>query len=804
MEITYIGEHLLPGKIGHIAVLLSFVGAIVATVSFFFATNEQEEIKINSWKKIGRVSFFVHCLSILAIFVALFYIISNHLFEYHYAWRHSSLQLPPEYLLSCFWEGQEGSFLLWSFWNCVLGIILIFTAKKWETPVMAVISLTQIVLASMLLGIYFFGYKVGSNPFTLLRNEMLDAPIFQRPNYLSFVQDGNGLNPLLQNYWMTIHPPTLFLGFASTVVPFAFAIAALWKNNFTNWLKPVLPWTLFACGTLALGVMMGAAWAYEALNFGGYWAWDPVENASIIPWLTLIGGLHTAIAAKSTGHALKTTFILFIATFLLILYATFLTRSGILGDSSVHAFTDLGMSGQLLIFIGVFALISVFLLIKKWKQIPSNDAEENTYSREFWIFIGALVFLISSVQILFTTSIPVINKIFSSNLAPPVNAMEHYNKWQLPIAIIIAFLSGFGLYLKFKNTDYKKFLKEILILLIIAAIVTIPVLYFLKMFVWHYGVLLFVCFFSVFSNGKYCFLKLKDNTKIHGASVAHLGFALMLIGILISATKQYVISKNNLGIDYGKGFDEKSKQENILLYKNIPSKMGEYTLTYLGDTTFAPNTYYKVHYEKQNEKGEITDEFTLLPNAQVNPKMGLIASPDTRHYLTEDIYTHVTSVPDKSRQDEITDDKFQNHLLKKGDTVFNSKSFVVLENLNTNPQNKNYQREENDIVVSAVLKIQTLDKIFSAEPIYLIRNNQEIIIEDEVKDLGLHFRFVKIRTTENKIELQIAEQEPLKDYIIMKAIVFPYINVLWLGTVVMIFGFGVSVVNRYRKNKKID
>jgi cytochrome c-type biogenesis protein CcmF len=115
---------------------------------------------------------------------------------------------------------------------------------------------------------------MGSNPFVLLRNEM-DAPIFSQPNYLSFIKDGNDLNPLLQNYWMVIHPPVLFLGFASTIVPFAFAIAGLWTKKFGDWTKPALPWALFSAAVLGTGVMMGGRWAYESLNFGGYWAWDP-------------------------------------------------------------------------------------------------------------------------------------------------------------------------------------------------------------------------------------------------------------------------------------------------------------------------------------------------------------------------------------------------------------------------------------------------------------------------------------------------------------------------------------------------
>jgi cytochrome c-type biogenesis protein CcmF len=203
----------------------------------------------------------------------------------------------------------------------------------------------------------------------------------------------------------------LFLGFASMIIPFAYALSALWTREYTAWIKPVLPWALFAGMILGTGVMMGAAWAYESLTFGGYWAWDPVENGSLVPWLTLIAGIHTLLAYKHSGHALKSTFFFFFISFVLILYATFLTRSGILGETSVHSFTDLGMSGQLLVYMGVFTIPAFVLLIARRKEIPGVKKEESSYSREFWLFIGALVLLIAAIQISFTTSIPVWNKL---------------------------------------------------------------------------------------------------------------------------------------------------------------------------------------------------------------------------------------------------------------------------------------------------------------------------------------------------------------------------------------------------------
>ena len=271
--IEYNGEHLLIGQIGMFLTLLAFFSALLATFANIKAANASDVLMEKPWQKLARTSFIINVVSVISLFVVLYLIIYNHYFEYKYAHQHSKRSLDVQYLLSCFWEGQEGSFMLWAFWNAVLGLFLIKRSNKWEHPVMTVMSVAQVFLASFLIGIYFFDIKIGSNPFVLMRNEFPDAPIFNDPDYLSkYILDGNGLNILLQNYWMVIHPPILFLGFASAIVPYAFGVAGLWRKDHAGWLRPAMPWALFCAGILGLGIMMGAAWAYESLTFGGYWA----------------------------------------------------------------------------------------------------------------------------------------------------------------------------------------------------------------------------------------------------------------------------------------------------------------------------------------------------------------------------------------------------------------------------------------------------------------------------------------------------------------------------------------------------
>src|SRR5487761_2217060 len=365
------GEHLLPGQVGHFFVLLAFVASLISAISYFKASTIKLENEKRPWMLFARGAFFIQFIALLTVFITIFYICSHHYFEYLYAYKHASKELEPKYLLACIWEGQEGSFILWTLWQSVLGTILIFTSKKREAPILSIISLAQVVLLTMIVGIYIFNTRIGSSPFVLTRNE-LNGPIFAMPNYLSFIKDGIGLNVLLRNYWMVIHPPILFLGFASTIVPLGFAYSSLSSKNYGDWVKPALPWVLLSGCVLGVGIMMGGKWAYESLSFGGYWAWDPVENASLVPWIIMISGLHCMVIYNSTGNALRASYFFIILSYFFVLYSTFLTRTGILGDTSVHSFTEAGMAMNVLIgiYVVIITVPMLLLYIKNYKKIP--------------------------------------------------------------------------------------------------------------------------------------------------------------------------------------------------------------------------------------------------------------------------------------------------------------------------------------------------------------------------------------------------------------------------------------------------
>ncbi|MFN4235527.1 MAG: heme lyase CcmF/NrfE family subunit [Bacteroidia bacterium] len=803
MEINYIGELLWPGKLGNLFIVLSFVSALVASISYFFKAQNPLE---NSWQQIARSAFYLHSFSVVGIIATLFYLILNHRFEYHYVWQHSNSELPIRYMLSCFWEGQEGSFLLWTFWHVVLGLILMKRSGEWEAPVMTVFSLVQVFLASMLLGIWILDYKIGSNPFTLLREhpDFVNMPFTKMPNYLENL-DGRGLNPLLQNYWMTIHPPTLFLGFASTLVPFAYAIAALWKEKYTEWLKPTLPWAFFSVMILGAGILMGGAWAYEALSFGGFWAWDPVENASLVPWLTLVGAAHVMLIQKNKGGSLLTTFFLTLITFIFILYSTFLTRSGVLGETSVHSFTDMGMSGQLLVYLLFFVFLSIFLVVKNLKKMPKQENEDNLWSREFWMFIGALVLFISSFQITVTTSIPVINKVLGTNFAPPLNPIDHYNSWQVPFAIVIALLIAVGQFFKYKKTDPKEFVRKITLSLAISLFASVAIAAALQLFNLNYVLLLLSSLFAVTANFDYMLRILKGKIRLAGASIAHIGFGLILLGALISTSKQEIISRNTSGVDISTLGEKFSNNDNIMLNLGDTLRMGDYFVTFTGKRKEGVNIYYEVQYFTQQKDGSYKYEFTLNPLVQTNPRMGNVAEPDTRHFLHKDIYTHVTyadleQIEEKDKNEYLEP---KEHKIQIGDTIFASNSIMVLKEITSQIDREKYDLKETDIAVKAKITLyDILNNTYQAEPIFMVKNNFVTPLAYEVNELGLKISFDKIDPETGELHFSVSEKRGNRsEFIIMKAIVFPFINVLWMGCILLVVGTVLAIIHRIKISK---
>ncbi len=933
----YIGEHLLFGKLGHFLIVLSFVAALLAAVSYALATQRRASSGQEGWRNLGRFSFLLHGLATLGVIGVLFFILTKRYYEYEYAFANISDDLPFQYTFSAFWKEQQGSFLLWSFWHVALGLILMLRAGKWEAPVLAVIALVEAFIASMILGLYFGDYRLGASPFDLTR-QVQQGPIFAQADYLSRIS-GQGLNPLLQNYWMTIHPPTLFLGFASTVVPFAYAIAGLWTREHKEWLRPALPWSLFSGAILGTGILMGGAWAYEALSFGGYWAWDPVENTSLVPWITLVAGIHVNLVARNTGYSIRSTYGFYLITFVLILYSTYLTRSGVLGTTSAHAFTAMGLGFQLVLFIAVFAVLGAWLWSSRWKEIPTIAKEEAGASREFWMFIGALVLFFSAILITGATSLPVWNLLVQEFKPDYVGAalkdpMEHHNRYQLWIAVFIGLLTGVAQWLRYGERNWegwkKKFIRHIAIAAISAGLLSVLNAFWLNIQAWQYVVLLFAAMFTLSSNADFIISFIKGNLKQAGSAFSHIGFGILVLGIMGTGLNKTWISSNAFAMDgliEGMGMD--ALTQNILLLKEAPMPMGGgFEATYLRDSIERQTRTFAVRFRKRDTSGNFTgEEFILHPNVMYNRMFSQVvaSNPSTKHYLTHDIFTHVSSLPKAeldtafARQQE-EGLQFERYEAAVGDTIFTKKHYLVLDSYTKQPKHPEYKPEKGDLAFGLSLRAYTLDDTLgfkanpmlylrprqggfslpanlgqlqmrirlneasmnqflameqdlsyenipmregetvdfhgykihfakanrevnhpnyapepsdiavaadleitapdgrkaTASPVYLIRENQPFSLKDEAPELGLHFRFENIDPKtgtltigvaqasgeQRKIPFEIAENAPRSDYIVLEAIVFPGINLVWAGSILMLFGLALSLWWRLRTERK--
>jgi len=640
---------------------------------------------------------------------------------------------------------------------------------------------------------------------------------------------------------MVIHPPTLFLGFALTLVPFCYALAGLWRNELTSWVKPAITWVLSGSAILGLGIMMGAYWAYETLNFGGYWNWDPVENAVYIPWLIMVASLHTLITFRRSGYMLKASYILVCSSFLLILYATFLTRSGILGNASVHSFTDLGLSGQLLVYLLFFIAITIWLFTIRWKKIPEKKKELTGSQAEFWIFLGVLTLCLASFQVVSFTSIPVYNAIAKAfgielGMAPPADQLVTYSSWQLWFAMVTAVLSVVGQMFWYKKVKFEAWWSAFIWPVLIALACTVPIILWMQVDNLIYIIMLIASVFAVVMSAFLFFFVIKQRTLLSAGTVAHIGFALLLIGLLFSSGYSKILSLNNSGMIFRKEFTTEMNRDNILLWRGSATQMGSMTLTYKGDcwkvegfptyvkkeflaptddvylmicrgsleydgkayfkkgdtvTVEPENTFFAIQYE---QKGKDTSSFMLFPRAQVNPSMGLLASPDVHKTAMADIYSHVSSIP---KPDEEREWKAAETLkVSVGDTMIVNDFIAQLVEVVRINEIDNVKLQGEDLAVKAIIRVFGADHNYIAEPLFVIQNSQVGKIPFTIPELGLRFTIDNINPAEKKFAISVETSQ--KDWVILKVMEKPLINLVWLGTLVIVGGFWMAWFRRIK------
>src|SRR5579863_3917383 len=410
-------------------------------------------------KSAERATLAFGAMITLAI-VALEYLILTDNFHNAYVASHSNRALPFIYKLPVLWAGQEGSLLFWTWLLSIYSVLAVLLNRRKNRQLMP-----YLVAITMATGVFFsILINFVANPFSgLSLASAAGMRAFTAP-------DGNGLNPSLQYPSMVIHPPMLYLGYVGFVIPFAFAMGSLaTKQLGDNWIRTTRRWTMVPWMFLGVGIVLGGNWAYEVLGWGGYWAWDPVENASLLPWLAGTAFLHSVMIQEKRGMLKVWNMVLVIATFFLAIFGTFLTRSGIV--SSVHAFAQSNIGPFLAGFLGVIVAFSLTLLFLRLDFLKSENQLDSVVSRESGFLFNNWILLAAVFAVLWGTIFPIVSKAVQ-NQTVTVGA-PFFNRFMVPIGLILLFLTGAGPLLAWRKTSFQSIKQNFSVPMAIAIVFTI-------------------------------------------------------------------------------------------------------------------------------------------------------------------------------------------------------------------------------------------------------------------------------------------------------------------------------------------
>jgi len=601
-------------ELGYIALVLALVGAVFAiTGSVFGGKAETSWINRNARKAVIAV-FFLMSAAVVILEAA----ILTHHFEIQYVYQYTDRSMSPLYLFSALWAGNAGSLLIWAWFISLCGYILVLRqrpGKRELTPyTLAVVMTVQLFFTSLVL---FF-----TNPFT-----RLDAASFP-----VVPSDGTGMNPLLENPGMVLHPPTLIAGFALFVVPFAYALSALLNNRLDNtWISHARRWMIMAWLLLGAGNLIGAWWAYAVLGWGGYWGWDPIENAGLIPWLVATAAIHSMVVQKRRGGFKLWTLSLTIAVFVLIKTGAFLARSDIL--SSVHTFGRTAMDPMFLTLIGISLAGSIVLLVWRRKSLKSEMSIENLVSREATFLLSNLLLVGAAAVTLIGTLAPILPG--SVNLDT-----SFYNRAVVPILVAIVLLIGICVTIGWRRLEMRR-LRSTLLVSAGAALGVVAILLFAGFSQWYALVPVFIAVFTISSSIltwfrdtlarrkalSESFVKASlnlvgSNRARYGGYLVHISIAVMAIGVIGSSVYKTEASE--------------------VLAPGESMDVSGYTITYQtllgeGDSTRMEVWAVLDVYKDERHLGEMKPVQLTHANYQ-----GWMARVAIRYSMIEDLYISLT------------------------------------------------------------------------------------------------------------------------------------------------------------------
>src|SRR5476649_1014411 len=449
-------------SLGTFLLLAAFVTCSYADVISVAGARRRSRRLIES----GIGAFYLICAIMTAASAVLWNAFLTGDFSMKYVAHYSDSVQPILYKLTSYWGGLDGSIMFWVFLLSIFGSLAVYVNRERHRElipyVVAVISTVQMF--------FLFLMVVHKNPFTTF---LTPPPV-----------DGRGLSPLLQNAYMAIHPPSLYTGFVGMTIPFAFGIAALITGHLDDsWLRAVRRWTMFSWLFLSFGLILGMIWAYEELGWGGYWAWDPVENAALLPWFTATAFLHSVMVQERRSMLRIWNVTLVIVTFFLTIFGTFMTRSGIV--QSVHAFgQDTILTYLFTGFMVVLLVFSFGLVIWRLPLLRARNELDSWVSREAAFLVNNWVMLFAALFVLFGTMFPTLSEALTGNRLTV--AGPFFNKWMVPIGFLMLFLTGIGPLLAWRKSTLTN-LRDSFIFPVSAAVVTAVTLAAFGVRVWSSG-----------------------------------------------------------------------------------------------------------------------------------------------------------------------------------------------------------------------------------------------------------------------------------------------------------------------------
>jgi cytochrome c-type biogenesis protein CcmF len=526
------------GSVGLIAALAFAVYAVIGGA----VGGKLRSVRVVSSAERATLAFLA--MISLAV-VALEYLILTDDFHNAYVAAHSNRELPAYYKVAVLWAGQEGSLLFWTLLLAIYSGLVVLLNRKKNRQLMPYVVAVLMATGAFFSCLVFFV----ANPFH-------ELSLTSASGFRAFAPtDGNGLNPLLQYHAMVIHPPMLYLGYVGMVVPFAFAMAALITRQLgDNWIRTTRRWTMVPWMLLGLGILLGGNWAYAVLGWGGYWGWDPVENASLLPWLSGTAFLHSVMIQEKRGMLKVWNVVLVITTFFLSIFGTFLTRSGIV--SSVHAFAQSNIGPFFAVFLAIILFFSLTLLFLRLNHLKSENKLDSLVSRESGFLFNNWILLALVFAVLWGTLFPLISKAVE-DVTVTVGA-PFFNKTAIPIGLLLLFLTGAGPLLAWRKTSFQSLKRNFIVPLIVASVAGAALLLagVRHVYAWmtlFLSVFVAVCVLGEFWKGARTRMKTAGenflqalynltvrNTRRYGGYVVHLGMVLLFIGFAGLAFRQDV------------------------------------------------------------------------------------------------------------------------------------------------------------------------------------------------------------------------------------------------------------------------